>query len=98
MIAAQCGGHERSKLVLVGAEARYDPPFSCSYGEDLCDANFEIETRDEVLVLPDPTARMPDWGGLTIARNCSTPKGPPKFDMVNVPPYQGREDRKLLLL
>jgi hypothetical protein len=37
-------------------------------------------------VLPDPTARMPDWGGLMMAQNCLIPKGPPKFDTVNVPP------------
>lgn len=40
----------------------------------------------EVSDLPDPTARMPAWGGLMMAQNCLIPKGPPKFDTVNVPP------------
>lgn len=36
--------------------------------------------------LPEPTARMHDWGGLTMAQNCLTPNGPPKFETVKVPP------------
>lgn len=39
-----------------------------------------------VFVLPDPTARIPDCGGLMIAQNCLMPKGPPRLDTVNVPP------------
>lgn len=35
---------------------------------------------------PDPTARMPDWGGLMMAQNCLIPNGPPKLETVNVPP------------
>lgn len=38
--------------------------------------------------LPEPTARMPAWGGLMMAQNCLMPKGPPKFDTVNVPPCE----------
>ena len=36
--------------------------------------------------LPDPTAKIPAWGGLIMAQNCLMPNGPPKFDTVNVPP------------
>ena len=40
--------------------------------------------------LPDPTARMAAWGGFTTAQNCLIPKGPPKLDTVNVPPWEWR--------
>lgn len=46
----------------------------------------KIEIKED---LPEPTARMPDWGGLMMAQNCLMPKGPPKFDTVKVPPYKG---------
>lgn len=38
--------------------------------------------------IPDPTARMPDCGGLIMAQNCLIPNGPPKLDTVKVPPYK----------
>lgn len=43
---------------------------------------------NQVPILPEPTARMPDWGGLMIAQNCLMPKGPPKLETVNVPPWK----------
>jgi hypothetical protein len=46
----------------------------------------EIKGKSYYIFSPDPTARMPDWGGLTMAQNCLTPNGPPKLDTVNVPP------------
>lgn len=33
-------------------------------------------------------AKIADWGGFMMAQNCLIPKGPPKFDMVNVPPWK----------
>lgn len=42
----------------------------------------------ELFLLPDPTAKIPDWGGLIMAQNCLMPNGPPKLDTVNVPPYK----------
>lgn len=40
----------------------------------------------KVQAVPDPTAKMADWGGLMMAQNCLIPKGPPRFETVNVPP------------
>lgn len=40
---------------------------------------------------------MPDWGGLIMAQNCLIPKGPPKFDTVNVPPCK-QDDANILQL
>ena len=42
--------------------------------------------------LPDPTAKMPDWGGFIMAQNCLIPKGPPKFDTVKVPPCKAKHN------
>ena len=33
-----------------------------------------------------PTARMAACGGLMMAQNCLIPKGPPRLEIVNVPP------------
>lgn len=41
-----------------------------------------------MVCIPDPTARMPDCGGLIMAQNCLIPNGPPKLDTVKVPPYK----------